>query len=164
MLPPRAKEMGWEVYNRLEPALEGADIVMMLRIQQERLGAQLFGALGLLALMVAAVGLYGVVSFDTRQRTHELGIRIALGASSRTLVQTALRSVVRVTTIGIAVGMVGALLGGRFVSALVYGVSPRDTTSMVAAGVTLLVVAVLACLAPAIRSTRVDPVIAMRAD
>jgi predicted permease len=129
-----------------------------------RLGAQLFGALGLLALLVAAVGLYSVVSFDTRQRTRELGIRKALGASSKTLLRTALGSVVRVTAIGIAVGVVGALIGGRFVTALVYGVSPRDTTSMVFAGLTLMAVAVLASLAPAIRSARVDPVIAMRAD
>jgi ABC-type antimicrobial peptide transport system permease subunit len=124
----------------------------------------LFGALGLLALLVAAVGLYSVVSFDTRQRTRELGIRKALGASSKTLLRTALGSVVRVTAIGIAVGVVGALIGGRFVTALVYGVSPRDTTSMVFAGLTLMAVAVLASLAPAIRSARVDPVIAMRAD
>ena len=124
----------------------------------------MFGALGVLALVVAGIGVYSVVAYDTRQRIRELGIRIALGAPSRTLLRMTTGKGVRVTVIDIAVGVLGALMGGRFVSALVYGVSPADPLSMAVAAATLLVVAIAACLAPAIQSTRVDPVIAMRAD
>jgi predicted permease len=127
-----------------------------------RLGAQLFAALGLLALVVAASGVYSVVAFAARRRTHEMGVRMALGARTPALVRMIVAQSTGVVGIGIALGAVGALAAGRFASALLHGVSPRDPLSMGAAAATLLAVGVMASLGPALRSSRVDPMVVLR--
>jgi ABC-type antimicrobial peptide transport system permease subunit len=127
-----------------------------------RLGAQLFAALGLLALVVAAIGVYSVVAFAARRRTHEMGVRMALGARTPALVRMIVAQSAGVIGIGIALGAAGALAAGRFASTLLHGVSPRDPLSMGAAAATLLAVGVIASLGPALRSSRVDPMVVLR--
>lgn len=128
------------------------------------LGAQLFAALGFLALVVAAIGVYSVVAFAARRRTHEIGVRMALGARAPALMRLVVAQGTGVVGIGIILGALGAILAGRFVSALLHGVSPRDPLSMGAAAVTLLAVGVIASLGPAVRSSRVDPMVVLRHD
>ena len=133
-------------------------------IQPWRLGASMFGVFGLLALLVAAIGLYSVMSYAVVQRTREFGIRSALGASSRQIVRAVVRDGLGVVLIGIAGGAGIALLLGRLLEPLLYQTSPRDP--LVLAGVigALLVASLAAVLIPARRATRVDPVVALRSD
>jgi predicted permease len=128
------------------------------------LGATMFSIFGALSLLLAAIGLYSVVTFTVAQRVHEFGVRVALGATGASLIRlTVVRSVMPVVA-GICVGIVIALGAARLVEGLLFGLSPRDPTVFVSVSAVLLVVAVLASLVPAFRATRVDPMSALRAD
>jgi predicted permease len=129
-----------------------------------RLGATMFAAFGLLALVLAAVGLYGVIAFDVTQRTHEFGVRVALGARSGDVLRLVLGEGVRLAAAGVVIGVVLALAGGRFLASLLFEVSPRDPAVLATGGLALLAVAVAASLVPAIRALRVDPTVALRSD
>jgi len=129
-----------------------------------RLGATMFALFGGLALLLAAVGLYSVIAYNVTQRSHELGVRIALGAQGLDVLRLVVGSGLRVAVAGIVIGGSIALLAGRFIAPLLYRVSPVDPLIYVIAAVTLLAVAVLASLIPARRATRVDPNVALRAD
>jgi putative ABC transport system permease protein len=129
-----------------------------------QLGATLFTAFGLLALVVALVGIYSTVSYSVGQRTHEFGVRIALGARLRDVLNQVLGEGLRVVAAGVVVGVALALAAGRLVSAVLYGVEPSDPRAMLLAAGTLLVVAGAAALVPAWRAARVDPNVALRAD
>ncbi|PYP41583.1 MAG: hypothetical protein DMD43_06030 [Gemmatimonadetes bacterium] len=133
-------------------------------IQPWRLGAVMFGLFGALALVVAALGLYSVMSYTVVQRTHEFGVRAALGASPRQIVRSVLRDGLRVILAGMALGLGVALAGGRFLAPLLFRTSPRDPEVFVAVAATLFVAAVTAIILPALRATRVDPLEALRAD
>jgi ABC-type antimicrobial peptide transport system permease subunit len=127
-----------------------------------RVGASLFGALGILALSLAGVGLYAVISFGVARRTREIGIRAALGAHGGDLVGLVLGEGVRVTLVGVALGVVLALALGRVVESLLFGASARDPVVYVAAMATLIIVAALASIVPGWRAARVDPVTTLR--
>jgi len=129
-----------------------------------RLGATMFALFGGLALLLAAVGLYSVIAYNVTQRSHELGVRIALGAQGRDVLRLVVGSGLRVAIAGIVIGGGIALVAGRFIAPLLYRVSPNDPLIYVTAAVTLLAVAMLASLIPARRATRVDPNVALRAD
>jgi predicted permease len=129
-----------------------------------RLGATMFTIFGLLALVVAAIGLYSVVAYDVSQRTRELGVRVALGASAPAVLRLVVGEGVRVVMVGLALGAVAALSLAGKVSPLLYGVSPKDPVTYAGVIGVLLVVAVVASLAPALRAARVDPNVALRAD
>ena len=133
-------------------------------IQPWRLGAVMFGVFGGLALLVAAIGLYSVMSYTVAQRTHEFGIRSALGASSRRLVRSVLRDGLRVVLVGMVLGLGVVLLGGRYLAPLLYHTSARDPLILVSVTVVLLLSAVCAIVIPARRVTRVDPLEALRAE
>jgi predicted permease len=132
--------------------------------QSWRLGATMFSVFGLLALLVAGVGLYSVLAYGVARRTRELGIRAAVGARQGGLVAMVVGEGVRVTVLGVASGVVLALLAGRWVAPLLYEVSPRDPGVIGAVVVGLLLVALGASLLPALRASRVDPVEALRSD
>jgi ABC-type antimicrobial peptide transport system permease subunit len=134
------------------------------QVRPWRLGASFFGAFGTLALLLAAVGLYGVISYMVTQRTHEMGVRVALGAQARDVARLVVREGVGVTAVGTVIGLAAALAGGRFVESLLYEVSPRDPLVLAVVAVTLLSIAVAATLVPAWRAMRVDPVVALRAE
>ena len=119
---------------------------------------------GAIALMLAAAGLYGVVSFTLSRRTRDIGVRMALGADRRVVARQILGGGLRMAGAGIVLGIVGALALGRFTEALLYDVEPSDPLPFAASCAALLAVTTLACLLPARRATRVDPVEAIRAE
>jgi putative ABC transport system permease protein len=129
-----------------------------------RLGATLFTAFGVLALLVALVGIYSTVSYAVGHRTHEFGVRIALGAQVRDVLNQVVGEGLRVVAVGVAIGTVLALAAGRLIRALLFGVESTDPSAMLLAASTLLLVAGAAALVPAWRAARVDPVTALRAD
>ena len=126
--------------------------------------ATLFLLFGMLGLVSAAAGVYGLVSYDVTQRTREIGVRIALGATARSVVKLILGSGLRVILIGVAVGAAAAIASGRVIASLLFDTSPYDPTALLATAATLVGVALLASLIPAWRAARVDPVQALRAE
>jgi ABC-type antimicrobial peptide transport system permease subunit len=133
-------------------------------IRQWRLGATMFTIFGSLALFLAAVGLYGVIAYDVAQRMREMGVRVALGAQSWDISRLVLWQGVRVTAVGITLGIVIAYVTVRYVEKLLFHTPARDPLAFGAAIVTILIVAILATLIPARRATRVDPVVALRTE
>jgi putative ABC transport system permease protein len=127
-----------------------------------RLVAVLLGTFATVALVLAGLGIYGVISYNVAQRTREMGIRAALGATERSLLRLILDRGVRLTLIGLAIGVVGAIGLTRLMASLLFGVSARDPMTMVSMAATLAAVAVTASYVPARRATRVDPVVALR--
>ncbi len=134
------------------------------QLRSYRLGATVFSLFGLLALIVAALGLYSVLAFNVAQRTHEIGVRTALGATSTTIVTEILRQSLGLAAIGIALGLIVALAAAGAVAPLLYDVSPRDPLVLVTVTLTLLLVAALAGIVPASRAARIDPITALRVE
>jgi putative ABC transport system permease protein len=116
------------------------------------------------ALLLAAVGIYGVMSYAVTRRIHELGIRAALGASHGEIVGLVLRQGMKLAAIGMAGGLVAALALTRFMADLLYGVRPADPATLVAVTLLLGAIALLACYIPARRATAIDPVVALRCE
>lgn len=129
-----------------------------------RLGAALFSAAGFLALLVAAIGVYGTIAYSVSQRTQEMGVRIALGARGSSIVSLVLKSSVATATVGVVIGTGIALSAGRFLKPLLYDTSPTNPLVLGAVALTLLGVAAIASLVPALHAKRVDPMEALRAE
>lgn len=138
------------------------DEVAAQSMAQPRFRAQLVGSFGALALVLAAIGIFGVLAFSVSQRTREFGIRMALGARSADVLRMVAGSGLRIALTGIAIGLAGAAALTRSLAALLYGVKPADPVTFVAAPLVLAVVALLACAAPALRASRVDLAEALR--
>ena len=122
----------------------------------------MLGILGALALVLAAVGMYGVLAYHVSARTREIGIRVALGARPREVVQLVVAQGLRVTIAGIAIGLLISALASRLLATLLQGVSPTDALTWSSAVGVWLAVALVACWLPARRATRVEPVVALR--
>jgi putative ABC transport system permease protein len=131
---------------------------------QPRFRTWLIGLFGVLGLILAAIGIYGVLSYSVAQRTRELGIRAALGATRRELIQMVLRESLALTAIGAAIGLALSLSAGRFLSALLFEVSPTDVMTLAGATGVLVSIAIVAALLPARRAAAVDPSAALRAE
>jgi putative ABC transport system permease protein len=127
-----------------------------------RYPSYIIGSFAALALILAVVGLYGLISHMVLQRTREIGIRVALGAQRRDILRMVLRQGIVATVAGVAIGIVAALALTRLLSSLLFGVTPGDWVTFLSVAVLLLVVAVVACSIPARRATRVDPIVALR--
>jgi len=121
----------------------------------------LFGAI---ALMLAAIGIYGVISYSVTQRTRELGVRMALGAAPRDVLQMVVKETARLAGLGTAIGFALALGAGRFMAAMLFAVSPSDSLTFIGTSALLLLVALLSGLLPAWRAAATDPVVALRAE
>jgi predicted permease len=120
------------------------------------------GSFGVLALVLAAIGIYGVMAYSVSQRTQEIGIRMALGARAIDVWRMVLRHGIAITAAGLALGLICAFGVSRVVANLLYGVSATDRTTFILISVLLSIVAMAACVIPALRATRVDPVIAIK--
>ena len=130
----------------------------------ERIAVTFAGSFGLLALLLAAVGIYGVVSYTTRQRTHEIGIRLALGAGKGAILRNVLRQGLILTVAGLAIGLVVSLVVTRFLRTVLIGVAATDLFTYATVATVLCAVAMLACYLPARRAAAVDPVQALRTE
>jgi len=120
------------------------------------------GVFALLALLLASIGLYGVLSYAVTQRTHEIGVRIALGATSRDILLSFGRRGLALTLGGLAMGLVLSMVAARLMATLIYGFQPNHIVAGTAVSVILLTVATLACVVPARRASRLDPVVALQ--
>jgi predicted permease len=151
----------------IDPSVKAANVRPLTELidphmRSWKLGATVFTAFGGLALVVAAIGLYSLLSFDVAQRTYELGIRSALGAAPGRLLASVFRHAFGLMTVAIALGIMIAFAAGRAIEPLLYGVLPTDPLVLAIVTVTLLLVATLAGWLPARRATRVDPNVALR--
>jgi putative ABC transport system permease protein len=156
------------VVRRVDPALPVTDLkTMQAQIREslfvERMVAALSAAFGVLATLLAALGLYGVMAFAVALRTREIGIRMALGAERREIMKMVLRDVAILVALGVALGLPGGYGIGRIIETQLFGLNARDPLTYAAATGTLLLASIVAGYVPARRATRVDPMVALRA-
>jgi ABC-type antimicrobial peptide transport system permease subunit len=128
----------------------------------QRLISALTVLFGIVGLALACVGLYGIMAYNVARRTHELGVRMALGAQKGEILKMIMGHGLRLTLIGLAIGAAGALALTRLMTNLLYGVKPSDPLTFIAVSVLLALVALLACYIPARRAIKVDPMVALR--
>jgi ABC-type antimicrobial peptide transport system permease subunit len=140
------------------------DAMLDRALIRERLVAQLVGFFGAFGLLLASLGLYGLVSFGVTQRTREFGVRVAMGATVRDVLRLVLGQGFRLAVAGCALGVVAAVALTRVIASFLYGVSPADPLTLAAVASILLGVSLLACLVPARRAARIDASVAMRSE
>ncbi len=155
------------IVQRLDPALplpaaESLTGILDDAVAPQRFNALLMSTFGVVSLALAAVGAFGVVSYSVTRRTREIGIRIALGARARTVLCLAMGQGMGAAVVGVTLGLIGAWALGRYVETLLFGVTATDPAAFAAATALMLGVAALACLVPAVRATRIDPLRALR--
>ncbi len=162
------------ILNSIRQAIEKADSTAAIygvtsmpeivsnSISTQRLTMMLLGVFAALALTLSAIGIYGVISYLTGQRIHEIGVRVALGASSQDVLRMVLGEGMRTTLIGVGIGIAAAIGLTRLISQVIYGVAATDPLTFIGVAFLLIAVALLACYIPARRAMRVDPMIALR--
>ena len=158
-----------EAVRTVDPLLPVAKIETMGGVQSAALASQRFTmslvvGLGAVALLLAAIGIHGLIASSVSERTRELGIRLALGASSRQVLQTVVVPGVILSAIGVVLGTVAALATVRLLPSFLWGVQPTDLVTFVTVIVSLLAVAFVASLIPALRVLRLDPALTLRAE
>ena len=156
------------IVRAIAPGAPLADIMTVPQIREQsvsprRLNAVLASSFGILAALIAAVGIAGVLAFSVSARTIEIGIRMSLGADARRVQWMILREGGTLLVIGLALGVVGAFAGARLIEGLLFGVAPHDATPFVSVALVMSIIGVGACWIPARRAARIDPVITMRA-
>jgi putative ABC transport system permease protein len=153
--------------HTIDPDQPVYDIKMLSQLRSESVAPQRFnllllGLFAALAFILALVGIYGVMSYTVTQRTHEIGLRIALGAQTPDVLKLIVRQAMTIASIGVCAGLTGAFALTRLMSSLLFGVSPTDPITFLAVPLVVVAVALLACTTPAVRASRVDPMIALR--
>jgi putative ABC transport system permease protein len=161
-----AREVRLEL-ARIDPAIKVTSVMNQAMLVdntllKERLLALLSGFFGIVSLVLAGIGLYGVLSYAVVQRTREIGIRIALGARQRAVMRSVLSDILTVAGVGLAIGLAGGLGLARFVRSLLYEVTPFDLMSIILPLAVFLAAALVAAIAPVRRAARVDPIEALR--
>jgi len=155
-----------EAVRGLDPQLplkfRTLDEIFSSSLDRQRFSLVIFGVFGVAALLLAAMGIYGVTSYAVAQRTQEIGIRMALGAQMRDVLKLVLRAAMSLVLIGAVLGLAGAYAATRVMSSLLFGVTPTDLATFIAVPLVLFVVALMASLVPARRATKVDPLVALR--
>ncbi len=157
------REAVWKV-DKDQPVsnVRTMDEVFAAAVSRERFQTLLLALFAALALVLACVGLYGVISYAVARRTHEIGVRMALGAQPGDVLRLVLRQGMTLTFAGLVFGIAGALAVTRVMTDLLFGVTATDAVTFISVGALLIVVAFLACYVPARRATKVDPLIALR--
>ena len=143
-------------------AVRTMDEVVASSVEQPRLSLDLLGLFAAVAAILAAIGIYGVMAFAVSQRSHELGIRVALGAQPRDILQMVIGQGAKLAIVGVALGLAGALYLARYMAPLLFGVGIRDPITFVIVPLLLMGVAIAASWIPAVRATRVDPIVTLR--
>jgi len=133
-------------------------------LTRRRFSVSLLTGFGVVAVSLAAIGLYGVLAFIVAQRRREIGVRMALGAQPRDVIADVMGQGLRLAGLGVAIGLALALAGTRLLSSLLFGTSPTDIATFAAVATMLIAIAAAASLVPALRASRVDPLIALRDD
>jgi predicted permease len=142
--------------------VETMDEIIRETIARQRFATLLFGVFAAAALLLGAIGTYGVLSYSVSQRTHEMGVRMALGAAQRDILRLVIGRGAKLVGIGIAIGLLGALALSRLLAGLLYGVSSTDPLTFASVSLVLVAVSIAACYLPARRATKVDPITALR--
>ena len=158
-----------QLVRGLDPDVPVTDVLTMSEAVTKALGgprfaARVFGAFALVALMLSALGLYGLLAYSVSRRTREIGVRVALGADRSDVRRLVLREGLALTAIGIAIGLSAAWVASRSLESLLFGVTAADALTYAAGPVVLAAVALVACLLPARRAARVDPAVALRSE
>src|ERR1043166_3532014 len=157
------KQQIWKIDSQLPiTKVKSMNDVAAASFAARRFNMLLLGLFAALALVLAAVGIYGVMSYAVTQRTQEIGIRMALGAKTGDVLKLVLKNGMGLTLLGLALGVSGAVAATRLLATLLFGVTPTDKPTFVAVSAVLVVVALLACYIPARRATKVDPLVALR--
>jgi predicted permease len=143
-------------------SISSMDQIIARSVADRRFALELLGVFAAVALLLAAIGIYGVMSYSFSQRTHEVGVRIALGAQRLDILRMALGEGMGIVVIGLASGLAGAAIMTRFFQSMLFGVAPTDPMTFLSVSAILAGVALLACYIPAKRATRVDPLVALR--
>jgi putative ABC transport system permease protein len=158
-----------EAVFRLDPTIPAPDVSSVRtwfehEVARPRMYLLILGLFAIAGLAIAATGVYGVVAYNVARRTHEFGVRLALGANERNILQLVIVKESAFILVGMAVGMAGALWAARMLTTMLYGIRPSDIPTMTAAALMLICVALFACYLPARRAARVDPAAALRAE
>ena len=146
------------------PAMKTMDDIVMASVAPRQFQMRLVVLFGIIALLLAGLGVYGVVSYSVAQRTSEMGLRLALGAAPRAVARNVLRQAMLPVAIGLGVGLIVAIGAGRAVQSMLFDVTPMDPTTLLSVTAVLLTVGMLACYLPARRAMRVDPLVALRTE
>jgi putative ABC transport system permease protein len=161
-LVPAMREAVRSLDSQLPVNFKTLDQVFSSSLDQRRFSLVIFGVFGCVALLLAAMGIYGVTNYAVTQRTHEIGIRMALGARVKDVLKLVLRNGMSLALIGAVIGLAGAFALTRVMSNLLFGVAPTDLATFTAVALVLITVAFIACYIPARRATKVDPLVALR--
>jgi putative ABC transport system permease protein len=156
-----------DALQRLDPDLPATELkplsdLVLGSLMDTEIATSLLGSFALLAVLLAAAGVYGVMAYAVAQRTNEFGIRVALGASPRDLVRLVGRQGLALTVAGVAIGLVAARLASSALTGMIYGVQPSDPVVYMSTAGILAAIALGACIIPALRALRVDPIVALR--
>jgi putative ABC transport system permease protein len=153
----------WEI-DKDQPVsdMRSMEEIVSESVARQRFSMMLLGIFAGLALLLAAVGIYGVLSYSVAQRTHEIGIRMALGAQRRDVLKLTVGQGLRLVFVGLVIGLIAAFVLTRVMSSLLFGVSATDPTTFVAISLILIGVALLASYIPALRATKIEPMVALR--
>ena len=158
-----------QVVRRIDPALAVADVQLMDQITDAsvatpRFAFVLVGLFAGLAILLAAIGTYGVIAYSVSQRIPEFGLRMALGAQRTDVLRLVLKQATKSVLTGTAIGVILALITGRVLTSLIYDVSPTDPLTFTVVGLGVIIIAIFACYIPALKATKTDPMIALRAE
>lgn len=165
--PSHALEAVQREIKQIAPRVEISDVrtgktLMDQILWSARIVLGMLGVFGLLALTLASVGLYGILAFSVSGRQHEIGVRMALGASRSKVLRLVVREGMMMVSIGVGIGLAISLLIGRLFSRMLFGLSPADPLSLAGASSVLILVSILACYLPALAASRMDPMKALR--